>query len=212
MKLALAVLLPAFAIAPALAIAQQTNFAAPAAPITAAQRLQWVIQSTVLPTNILADAISAGVGTGLDSPRELGTHWTGFEKRYVNTMATGLLGNGIEAGLGAAWGEDPRYQPAAVGTSFTGRIVHAAKWTVLARDRDGQMRPAYARFIAIPAAAGISNIWRPDSETGLDNFAERTAFGFAGHFGGNTWNEFWPDVKKKLLHKSGPDAGPFKGL
>jgi len=206
MKLALALLLPAFA------VAQQTNFTAPAEPITAAQRMQWVIQSTMLPTNILADSISAAVGTGRDSPPELGTHWTGFQKRYVNTMATGLLSNGIEAGLGAAWGEDTRYVPADPGTSFKGRIVHAAKWTVLARDSNGQMRPAYARFVAIPAAAGISNIWRPDSETGLDNFAERTAFGFAGHLGGNAWNEFWPDVRKKVFHKGGPDAGPFKGL
>lgn len=206
MNLALALLLPT------LAIAQETVFTAPAPPITPAERVEWVIQSTVLPTNILADAISAGMGTGLDHPQELGTHWTGFQKRYVNTMATGLLGNGIEAGLGAAWGEDPRYQPAAPGTSFTGRIVHAAKWTVLARNRDGEMGPAYARFIAIPAAAGISNIWRPASETGFDSFAERTAFGFAGHFGGNTWNEFWPDVKKKLLHKGTGDTGPFKSL
>jgi hypothetical protein len=207
MNLALALLVPA------IAFAQETDFTAPAvAPITAAERLQWVVQSTVLPSNILANAIAAGVGTGLDHPTELGTHWTGFQKRYVNTMATSLLGNGIEAGLGAAWGEDPRYQPAEPGTSFSGRLMHAAKWTVLARNRDGEMRPAYARFIAIPAAAGISNVWRPDSETGVDNFAERTAFGFAGHFGGNAWNEFWPDVKKRMLRKGGPNSSPFKGL
>jgi hypothetical protein len=205
-KLALALLIPA------VALAQTTDSVTPATPITALARLQWVIASTALPTSILADAISAGFGTGIDSPRELGTHWTGFQKRYVNTMATGLLGNGIEAGLGAAWGEDPRYVPAEPGTSTRRRIVRAAKWTFLARDSDGQMGPAYARFIAIPAAAGISNIWRPSSETGFDNFAERTAFGFAGHFGGNVWNEFWPDVKKRVLRKSSIDPGPFKGL
>jgi len=206
MKLALALLVPTFV------IAQQADFVAPVQPITPAERASWVIQSTVQPLNILADSIAAGIGTGLDHPSELGTHWTGFEKRYINTVATGLLSNGIEAGLGAAWGEDPRYVPAEPGTSFRGRLARAAKWTVLASNADGEMRPAYARFIAIPSAAGISNVWRPGSETGFDNFAERTAFGFAGHFCGNTWNEFWPDVKRKVFHKGGPDAGPFKGL
>jgi hypothetical protein len=176
------------------------------------ERLQWVIESSVLPTNILGDAIAAGIGTGIDSPHELGTHWTGFQKRYVNTMSTSLLGNGIEAGLGAAWGEDPRYVPAAPGTPLKGRVMRTVKWTILASNRDGEMRPAYARFVAIPAAAGLSNVWRPESETDFDHFAARTAFGFAGHLGGNAWNEFWPDVKNKLFHKGQKDYGPFKGL
>jgi hypothetical protein len=192
MKLAVLLFLPALAFA-------QTDSNTLSVPITPAERLRWVIESTATPTNILGDAIGAGIGTGLDSPRELGTHWTGFQKRYFNAMATGLLSNGIEAGLGAATGEDPRYVPAAPGTPLKSRILRTAKWTFFARNANGEMRPAYERFIAVPAAAGISNIWRPDSETGPGHFAERTAFGFAGHWGGNAWEEFWPDVKKKVF-------------
>jgi len=212
MKLALVLILPVFG------FAQQTNFApatsGPAttlSPITPGQRAQWVIESTILPTNVLGNALGAGIETGLNSPKELGTHWTGFQKRYVNSMATGALSNGIEAGVGALWGEDPRYLPAAAGTSLKGRVMRTAKWTFMAANSDGTMHPAYARFIAIPAANGLSNIWRPDSETDFDHFAERTALGFAGHLGGNAWNEFWPDVKKKVLHK-GSGSGPFAGL
>jgi hypothetical protein len=201
MKLAL------FLLFPVLTLAQQTDLNSLASPITPAGRVRWVIESTALPTNILGDAIVAAIGTGLDSPAELGTHWTGFQKRYVNTMATGLLGNGIEAGLGAAWGEDPRYVPAAPGASLMNRILRTAKWTFLARNSKGEMSPAYARFVAIPASAGISNIWRPDSEIGFNHFAERTAFGFAGHLGGNAWNEFWPDVKAKYVDKGLKSVG-----
>jgi hypothetical protein len=192
MKLALALFLPTFLFA-------QTVSNTLTLPITPAERLRWVIESTVMPTSVLGDAVGAGIATGFNSPRELGTHWTGFEKRYFNAMATGLLSHGIEAGLGAATGEDPRYVPAAPGTPFTARVLRTAKWTFLARNANGEMRPAYERFIAVPAAAGISNIWRPDSETGPSHFAERTAFGFAGHWGGNAWIEFWPDVKKKVF-------------
>ena len=197
---------------PTLAFAQPAVFSPSLLPITASGRLRWVIESTVLPTNILGGAIGAAIGTGLDSPPELGTHWTGFQKRYTNTMTTSLLSNGIEAGLGAGWGEDPRYLPATPGTSLKGRLLRVGKWTVLARNNDGGMGPAYARFVAIPAAAGISNIWRPESETGLDHFAERTALGFAAHLGGNAWNEFWPQAKRKLLRQPLRDEGIFKGL
>src|SRR5580704_564691 len=119
MKLVLVLILPA------ITLAQQADFNPLASPITSANRLQWLIESTVKPTNILGEAIGAGIDTGLDSPRELGTHWTGFQKRYVNTVATSLLGNGIEAGLGAVWGEDPRYVPAGPGTSLRGRVIRA---------------------------------------------------------------------------------------
>jgi hypothetical protein len=71
------------------------------------------------------------------------------------------------------------------------------------------MRPAYARFIAVPAANAVSNTWRPEGDQGYMNLGERAAFGFAGHFGGNCWVEFWPDVKKKIFHR---DSSPFNGL
>lgn len=171
--------------------------------------MQWVIERTVLPTNVLGDAIGAGIGTGLDTPPELGPHWTGFEKRYINSMATGLVQDSIEAGLGAAWHEDPRYFPAAPGTSFKDRLGHAAKMTFYAYRNGGGTQLAYARFVAVPAANALSDTWRPASETDFDHFALRVGLGFAGHFSGNVWTEFWPDVKKKVFHVN---SGPFDGL
>jgi hypothetical protein len=197
---------------PVMALAQTTSIPAePPAPkpITPAQRVEWVIDSTVRPTSVLGNAIGAAIGTGLNTPAQLGTHWSGFERRYVDSMTTAALSNGIEAGLGSVWGEDPRYEVAPPGTSFGHRVLHAAKWTFYARNADGGIRPAYARFIAVPTANAISNSWRPEGDQGFLNFGERAAFGFAGHFGGNCWVEFWPDVKKKIFRR---DSSPFHGL
>jgi hypothetical protein len=178
-------------------------------PITPAERVQWVIDSTVKPTSILRNTISAGIGTGLNTPEELGPHWSGFGRRYVNSMSTAALSNSLEAGLGAAWGEDPRYEAAPPGTPIRQRVLRAAKWTFYARNADGGMRPAYARFIAVPTANALSNTWRPEGDRGYTNLGERAAFGFAGHFGGNCWNEFWPDIKRKLFHRN---SSPYNGL
>ena len=184
---------------PLLGVAQQNNFTDSYSAITPAERVRWMIDTTVDPADLLGHAFSAGFGTWTDSPKELGTHWTGFEKRYVNNMATSVLGNSIEAGVGAIWGGDPRYFPAEPGTSLKSRFIRAAKWTVLARQANGEVGPAYARFIAIPASNAISDAWRPASETGGGHLLERTATGFGAQFAGNVWHEFWPGIRKKLF-------------
>jgi hypothetical protein len=189
-----------FVLFPLLGVAQQNNLTNAYSTITPAERVQWVIDTTVDPAGLLGHAFSAGFGTAINSPKELGVHWAGFEKRYVNDMATSILGNSIEAGVGALWGGDPRYFPAAPGTSLKGRLIRAAKWTVLARQANGDVGPAYARFIAIPASNAISNAWRPASETGGSHLLERTATGFAAQLVGNEWHEFWPGIRKKLFH------------
>jgi hypothetical protein len=189
---------------PVLAFGQQTelnsSYLSSYSPVTAKQRLRWVLDSTLDPANLLGHAFSAGISTGTDSPHELGTHWSGFEKRYFNDVTTSVLDHSIEAGVGSLWGEDPRYVRAAPGTSLKGRIFHAAAWTFLARNRNGDTRPAYARFIAIPAGNALSDTWRPPSEGGVDDLLSRTALGFAGQLAGNEFHELWPDVKKILPH------------
>lgn len=189
-----------FILFPLLGVAQRNNFTNSYSTVTPGDRIRWVLDTTVDPAGLLGHSLSAGFGTWTDSPKELGVHWTGFEKRYINNMATSILGNSIEAGVGAAWGEDPRYVPAPPGTSIKGRIIRAAKWTVLARHADGDVGLAYARFIAIPVSNAISDAWRPASETGADHLLERTATGFGAQFAGNEWHELWPSVRKKLFH------------
>ena len=71
----------------------------------------------------------------------------------------------MEAGLGAIWGEDPRYTRD-VGAPFGHRVGHAVKMTFMAQNRDGKLMPAYARFIAIPGSNFLSNAWRaPGDDT-----------------------------------------------
>jgi hypothetical protein len=59
---------------------------------------------------------------------------------------------------------------------------------------------AYARFVAIPGSNFLSNAWRPAGDDSADRAAIRTGFGFLGRFGNNTFDEFWPDFKRKVFH------------
>jgi hypothetical protein len=169
-------------------------------PITARERVRWVMESTVGPASLAAGLVSSGWGTWIDVPREYGVHWEGFGKRYGMRMTGVATENVVEAGLSAIWGEDPRYVPEA-GAPFAQRVGHILRMTVLARNRDGHTMPAYARYIAIPGSNFLSNTWRPDSTATVERAWIRTGLGFLGRAGGNAFDEFWPDVRQKFFSR-----------
>jgi len=171
-----------------------------APPITGEQRLEWVTLSTVGPASLAGGVISAGFGTWINSPREYGTHWEGFGDRYGIRLTGIATSNVMEAGLGALWGEDPRYERA-IRAGFGGRVGHVLKMAFLARNRNGRLEPAYARFIANSGSNYLSNTWRADSEATWSKGTLRIGLGFAGRIAGNAFSEFWPDVSNALFHR-----------
>jgi hypothetical protein len=174
-------------------------------PITAKQRVQWVVNNTVGPEGVAGELLGAGWGTLFDSPKAYGTHWQGFGDRLGMSVAGNLTSDTLEAGLGAAWGEDPRYFRDGEG-SFGHRLGHAAKMTFLAENSDGNVMPAYARFIAIPGSNFLSNAWRTPGDDNVNRATVRTGLGFLDRFGSNVFDEFWPDFRQKLFHRGGEQA------
>lgn len=170
-------------------------------PITAQGRIDWVVRGTIGPESLTAGLFSAGWGTLFNQPRTYGPHWEGFGDRYGMRLSGLAVSNTMEAGFGALWGEDPRYRRDA-GAPFMNRVGHAAKMTFLAENRDGSVKLAYARFIAIPGSNFVSNAWRAPGDDTAGNAAVRIGLGFFGRWGSNTFDEFWPDVRQKLFHRA----------
>ncbi len=169
-------------------------------PITGEGRVKWVVFSTVGPPSLVGGVISAGFGTLYNRPSEYGPHWEGFGKRYGIRLSGVSVSNTMEAGLGALWGEDPRYFRAA-GQPFKTRLSHVVKMTFLAHNREGRTMPAYARYVAIPGNNFLSNTWRADSEADAGHASLRTLLGFLGRMSGNAFDEFWPDVKGRVFRR-----------
>ncbi len=170
-------------------------------PISAQERIDWVVKGTIGPASLTGGLFSAGWGTLFDQPKTYGPHWEGFGDRYGMRLSGLAVSNTMEAGLGAIWGEDPRYTRDG-GAPFSHRIGHAVKMTFLAENRNGNLMPAYARFIAIPGSNFLSNAWRAPGDDSAGNAAVRTGLGFFGRLGSNTFDEFWPDVRQKLFHRT----------
>jgi hypothetical protein len=161
------------------------------------QRLQWFVDSTIGPETLTVGLFSAAIGTARDAPREYGGSWEGFGKRYGIRLTGVATGNAMEAGLGVLWGEDPRYARA-YQQAFRGRIRNVLLMTFLAHGRDGQLVPAYSRYVATSGNNFLSNTWRADSEATTQSAMVRTVWGFVGLMGKNAFTEFWPDIQRKL--------------
>jgi hypothetical protein len=169
-------------------------------PITRKQRFKWFVTSTVGPESLMAGLFSAGFSTSGNSPSEYGPHWDGFGKRYGMRLTGVSTGHAIEGTVGSLWGEDPRYVRAE-GQPLKGRVKNIVVMTFLARRRDGNLAPAYARFIGSAGNNFLSNTWRADSQAGTGDACGRILVGVAGRMAGNAFSEFWPIVTKHVFHK-----------
>jgi hypothetical protein len=174
---------------------------APYEPITAGERVQWFATSAFGPASLLGGTVSAGFGTWIDKPHEYGSHWEGFGDRYGMRLTGITTGNAIEASAGALWGEDPRYPRKGPEFGLGTRAGHILKWTFVDYRRDGSAQPAYARYAGLVGNNFLSNTWREQSEADSSHALERVLTGILSKVAGNTWDEFWPDAKKKLFHR-----------
>jgi hypothetical protein len=165
-------------------------------PITNPERLSWFLNATIGPKSLAAGVVSAGWGTALNNPEEYGPHWGGFAKRYGMRLTGVSTGNAIEAGLGRFLHEDPRYFPSVENRAMP-RLRHAATMVFMARRSDGSEAPAFARYTAIVGNNFVSNAWRVSSESSVSAALTRAAFGFAGRFASNVFDEFWRDIQHK---------------
>jgi hypothetical protein len=168
-------------------------------PITAGGRLQWIATATLDYPSLIGGVFSAAIGTGLDHPHEDGPHWGGFAERYGIRLTGVATSNVMEAGIGAIWGEDPRYFREEH-ASFGGHVKNVVKQTFYARRRNGDFQFAYARVMAITGSNFLSNTWRADSEADSAHAMLRAAEGFGDKALWNTWAEFWPLIHSHFHH------------
>jgi hypothetical protein len=138
--------------------------------------------------------------TAFNTPEEWGRGVPGIAKRYAEREADVAISNTIEAGLGALWGEDPRYIPSGR-RGIWPRVRYALKTSVLAQRRDGRLRPAWGRYAGNTLNNLIENSWLPPSQTTGTQTVVRSGMGIVTRMGGNLWEEFWPDVARRFKKK-----------
>ncbi len=177
--------------------------------ITPQERIQRVVSNTIGPVNVIAGVLTSAQSTLSNSPPEYGPHWEGLGKRVGLRMSGAATSGLMEASFGSLWGEDPRYFRDST-KPFKNRLSHVVRMTFVAHNRSGNEMPAYARYLAIPGSAFLTNAWRPDSQTQFSDTIGRIALSLATHIIGNAFSEFGPDLRRRFSrNKNHHGTGQF---
>ena len=166
-------------------------------PISGLQRVNWIVVGTIGPRSLGVGVLADIWQTGFNTPEEWGRGLSGITKRYLEREADVAISSTIEAGTGALWGEDPRYIPSGR-RGLWPRVRYALKTVMLAQRPDGHLAPAWGRYAGNTLNNVIENAWLPPSASTAGQSVLRSATGFLGRAGGNLFDEFWPDVRRRL--------------
>ena len=147
------------------------------------------------------NGVLAGIAQAKNEPESYGQGWDAYAKRYGESFADNSIGTYMTTAIfPSLLHEDPRYYQMREG-KFSRRSYYAMNRLFVTRTDSGSTRFNYSESIGNATAAAISNIYHPAE----DRTAGRNAstFGFLILYDGlsNELKEFWPDIKRKVLHK-----------
>lgn len=187
-----------------------TSYRSDAVSLTGPQKINLAFHSAVDPFTFAGAVLIAGYNEADDNDSGFGWGADGFGKRvgaaYLDSFDGTMLGNGI---FPALLHQDPRYFRLGHG-SASHRILYAAAATVMCRhDNSHRWEPNYSNIGGNLAAGAISNLYYPSEDSGIGQTFENGLVVTAEGAIGGMFQEFWPDISRKLFHKdptNGQDA------
>ena len=176
-----------------------TSYVQDAAPLSRKQKLGLAFKSATDVGNILVAAADAAYNEWTDQFPEYGEGMKGYGKylgaSYADAFDGTMLGNAIFPML---LKQDPRFFRKGTG-SFHARLFYAVSTTFWCRNDSGSRGPNYSNLLGNLAAGGISNLYYPASDRGASLTLERGFVVTAEGTIGGVFEEFWPDIARKVL-------------
>ena len=146
----------------------------------------------------------AAIAQAKNDPESWGQGWDAYAKRYGESFADNSIGTMMTTAIfPSLLHEDPRYYQMGKG-KFADRAYYAMNRLFVTRTDAGETRFNYSESIGNATAAAISNVYHPAEDRTAARNAE--TFGFLILYDGlsNELKEFWPDIRRKVLHKNNP--------
>ncbi|MGC9198694.1 MAG: hypothetical protein ACP5E5_07100 [Acidobacteriaceae bacterium] len=173
-----------------------------AVPLSPGQKMSLALHSSLDPFSFASAFLEAGYHE-VDNDL-VGFPWgaKGYFERsgvaYLDTVDGTILSNGLVPIL---FHQDPRYFRLGYGPTGP-RVWRAISSSFIAKsDRSGRWQPNYGNLLGNLAAGGISNLYYPPGNTGISLTMTTFAIQIAEGIGGSLFEEFWPDISRKLLHR-----------
>ena len=172
----------------------------PFRPITTKQKFIIATKDTFdYPSYLLAAAFS-GISQVDNSNPSFGQGLKGYARRYASAVADQDIGNFMtEAIYPSLLHQDPRYFRKVNG-SVMSRLGYAATRVLVTRTDAGAWRFNSSEFLGNGTVAAIGNLYYPDAR-GFGPTMQRMGTQIGTDAISGVLKEFWPDVKRKFLHK-----------
>lgn len=175
-------------------------------PLTAGQKIKLAFRTAIDPVTFGEAFVVAGYHEANDDYGGFGWGAEGYFKRagaaYADAFDGNMLGNGI---FPAILHQDPRFYRLGHGTILH-RTLYAASTSFICKGDNGHWEPNISNVGGNIAAGAISNLYYPSQNTGWgQTIGDGMLNTVVGMFGG-VFQEFWPDISRKFLHKD-----PTKG-
>jgi hypothetical protein len=150
------------------------------------------------------NGVLSAIGQAKNDPASWGQGWGAYAKRYGANFADNSIGTyNTVAIYPSLLHEDPRYFQMGQGPFFH-RFEYGISRLFVTRTDSAHARFNYSEILGNATAAAISNIYHaPEDRTAGRN---ASTLGFLILYDGlsNELKEFWPDIRRKVLHKSNP--------
>jgi hypothetical protein len=176
--------------------------------MTGKQKISLAFHSVTDPFAFAIPFVVAGYHEALDEDKGFPWGIKGLGERagaaYLDSFDGNMIGNGF---LPALLHQDPRYYRMGHG-SVTHRILYAAATSFVCKhDNTGKWEPNYSNVAGNIIGGALSNLYYPSSDSGVGLTISNGFIVTAEGAFGSEFNEFWPDVSRKLFHKD-----PTRGL
>jgi hypothetical protein len=173
-----------------------------AVSMSAGQKLKLAFRSTTDPVAFGMAFVAAGYHEAMHD--DIGFPWgiKGYGERsgaaYLDAFDGNMIGNGI---LPSILHQDPRYFRLGHGT-IPHRLLYSLATNVICKhDNTHKWEPNYSNVAGNIIGGAISNLYYPPSGSGVGQTFTNGFIVTAEGGIGSIFDEFWPDVSRKMLHR-----------
>jgi len=173
-----------------------------AVPLTAGQKMRLALRSSFDPFTIAAAFLEAGYHEAANDLSGFSWGAKGYGERvgvaYLDTFDGNVFSTAV---FPIIFRQDPRYFRMGQGT-IRHRVFYSLASNFIAKnDYNGKWGPNYGNMLGNMAAGAVSNLYYPNSNAGFRLTITTSMIQIAEGAAGSIFNEFWPDISRRLLHR-----------
>jgi hypothetical protein len=168
-------------------------------PLNGREKFRFYLRSTYGPASFAYTFAGSWINQTRDMVPEWGQGMEGYGKRFGSSYGQKVVKNSIRLGLVDLMQEDPRYF-ASSRSGIWSRTEYAIGQAFISHKDSGGIRVGYSKFISSFAASYVAHQWYPDTYHTAGDYLTGGALSIAIDAGKNVWSEFWPDIRRKVLH------------